>query len=154
MVTNARGELYAPLTISRCRELNLPHQVDDSTSMLGTRSPSPLTNSKDAPPEFRLTTRAATLRHLADPDSKPEDFGRPDTYIRSTRRKRVCYAGGHTEAAIDLARLAGLQANRHTDEILHPDGTMARLPQLREADEWGLSSFRYAISSPTACYGG
>lgn len=84
--------------------------------------------------------RAATLRHLADPDAKPEDFGRPGhVHPLYAQEEGVLRRPGHTEAAIDLARLAGLRPAATLIEILNPDGTMARLPQLREkADEWGL----------------
>lgn len=77
MITNARGELCAPLTLSRCRELQLDHQVQDNTSMLGT----PFTVTCDLLPGCTTGVsahdRAATIRALANPDSKPSDFGRP-----------------------------------------------------------------------------
>ncbi len=140
MVTNARGELCAPLTISRCRELNLPHQVDDNTSMLGTPFTITVDKLEGCTTGVSAHDRAATLRHLADPDAKPEDFGRPGhVHPLYAQEEGVLRRPGHTEAAIDLARLAGLRPAATLIEILNPDGTMARLPQLREkADEWGL----------------
>ena len=140
MVTNARGELCAPLTISRCRELNLPHQVDDNTSMLGTPFTITVDKLEGCTTGVSAHDRAATLRHLADPDAKPEDFGRPGhVHPLYAQAEGVLRRPGHTEAAIDLARLAGLRPAATLIEILNPDGTMARLPQLREkADEWGL----------------
>ncbi|WP_290374392.1 bifunctional 3,4-dihydroxy-2-butanone-4-phosphate synthase/GTP cyclohydrolase II [Paramuribaculum intestinale] len=140
MVTNARGELCAPLTISRCRELNLPHQVDDNTSMLGTPFTITVDKLEGCTTGVSAYDRAATLRHLADPDAKPEDFGRPGhVHPLYAQEEGVLRRPGHTEAAIDLARLAGLRPAATLIEILNPDGTMARLPQLREkADEWGL----------------
>ncbi|MBJ2186508.1 bifunctional 3,4-dihydroxy-2-butanone-4-phosphate synthase/GTP cyclohydrolase II [Paramuribaculum intestinale] len=140
MVTNARGELCAPLTISRCRELNLPHQVDDNTSMLGTPFTITVDKLEGCTTGVSANDRAATLRHLADPDAKPEDFGRPGhVHPLYAQEEGVLRRPGHTEAAIDLARLAGLRPAATLIEILNPDGTMARLPQLREkADEWGL----------------
>lgn len=140
MVTNARGELCAPLTISRCRELNLPHQVDDNTSMLGTPFTITVDKLEGRTTGVSANDRAATLRHLADPDAKPEDFGRPGhVHPLYAQEEGVLRRPGHTEAAIDLARLAGLRPAATLIEILNPDGTMARLPQLREkADEWGL----------------
>ncbi|MDE5920505.1 MAG: bifunctional 3,4-dihydroxy-2-butanone-4-phosphate synthase/GTP cyclohydrolase II [Paramuribaculum sp.] len=140
MVTNARGELCAPLTISRCRELNLPHQVDDNTSMLGTPFTITVDKLEGCTTGVSAHDRAATLRHLADPEAKPEDFGRPGhVHPLYAQEEGVLRRPGHTEAAIDLARLAGLQPAATLIEILNPDGTMARLPQLRErADEWGL----------------
>ncbi len=140
MVTNARGELCAPLTISRCRELNLPHQVDDNTSMLGTPFTITVDKLEGCTTGVSAHDRAATLRHLADPDAKPEDVGRPGhVHPLYAQEEGVLRRPGHTEAAIDLARLAGLRPAATLIEILNPDGTMARLPQLREkADEWGL----------------
>lgn len=140
MVTNARGELCAPLTTSRCRELNLPHQVDDNTSMLGTPFTITVDKLEGCTTGVSAHDRAATLRHLADPDAKPEDFGRPGhVHPLYAQEEGVLRRPGHTEAAIDLARLAGLRPAATLIEILNPDGTMARLPQLREkADEWGL----------------
>lgn len=140
MITNARGELCAPLTISRCKQLELPHQVFDNTSMLGT----PFTITVDKLPGCTTGVsahdRAATLRHLADPDAKPSDFGRPGhVHPLYAQDEGVLRRPGHTEAGVDLARLAGLQPAATLIEILNEDGTMARLPQLRKkADEWGL----------------
>lgn len=140
MVTNARGELCAPLTISRCRQLHLEHQVADNTSMLGT----PFTVTVDKLPGCTTGVsahdRAATINALADPTSTPDIFGRPGhVHPLYAQDQGVLKRAGHTEAAIDLARLAGLTPAAALIEILNPDGTMARLPQLRKrADEWGL----------------
>ncbi len=140
MVTNARGELCAPLTISRCHQLHLEHQVADNTSMLGT----PFTVTVDKLPGCTTGVsahdRAATINALADPASTAEIFGRPGhVHPLYAQDQGVLKRAGHTEAAIDLARLAGLTPAAALIEILNPDGTMARLPQLRErADEWGL----------------
>lgn len=140
MVTNARGELCAPLTISRCRQLHLEHQVADNTSMLGT----PFTVTVDKLPGCTTGVsahdRAATINALADPTSTPDIFGRPGhVHPLYAQDQGVLKRAGHTEAAIDLARLAGLTPAAALIEILNPDGSMARLPQLRKrADEWGL----------------
>ena len=140
MVTNARGELCAPLTIKRCHELNLPHQVEDNTSMRGT----PFTVTVDKLPGCTTGVsahdRAATINALADPTSTPDMFGRPGhVHPLYAQNEGVLRRAGHTEAAIDLARLAGMQPAAALIEILNEDGTMARLPQLRKkADEWGL----------------
>ncbi|MDE6079877.1 MAG: bifunctional 3,4-dihydroxy-2-butanone-4-phosphate synthase/GTP cyclohydrolase II [Duncaniella sp.] len=140
MITNARGELCAPLTISRCEELGLPHQVSDNTSMLGT----PFTVTVDLLPGCTTGVsahdRAATINALADPTRKPEEFGRPGhVHPLYAQDAGVLRRAGHTEAAIDLARLAGMSPAASLIEILNPDGTMARLPELRKkADEWGL----------------
>lgn len=140
MVTNARGELCTPLTIDRCRELKLPHQVSDNTSMLGT----PFTVTVDKLPGCTTGVsahdRAATINALADPESTPDIFGRPGhVHPLYAQNEGVLRRAGHTEAAIDLARLAGMQPAAALIEILNEDGTMARLPQLRKkADEWGM----------------
>ena len=140
MITNARGELCAPLTISRCRQLDLPHQVEENTSMLGT----PFTVTVDLLPGCTTGVsahdRAATIRALADPTVQSKDFGRPGhVHPLYAQDEGVLRRPGHTEASIDLARLAGLQPAATLIEILKPDGTMASLPFLREkADEWGL----------------
>lgn len=140
MVTNARGELCAPLTISRCEELKLTRQVEDNTSMLGT----PFTVTVDKLPGCTTGVsahdRAATINALADPTATADIFGRPGhVHPLYAQNQGVLKRAGHTEAAIDLARLSGLTPAAALIEILNPDGTMARLPQLRErADEWGL----------------
>lgn len=140
MITNARGELCAPLTISRCKQLGLHHQVEENTSMLGT----PFTITVDLLPGCTTGVsahdRAATIRALADPSLDPKDLGRPGhVHPLYAQDAGVLRRAGHTEAAIDLARLAGLAPAASLIEILNPDGTMARLPRLRErADEWGL----------------
>ena len=140
MITNARGELCCPLTISRCKELGLPHQVEDNTSMLGT--PFTITVDKLAGCTTGVSAhdRAATLRALADPASQPADFGRPGhVHPLYAQDEGVLRRPGHTEAGVDLARLAGLNPAATLIEILNEDVTMARLPQLREkADRWGL----------------
>lgn len=140
MITNARGELCAPLSLSRCHELGLSRQVEDNTSMLGT----PFTVTVDLLPGCTTGVsahdRAATIRALADPASTPDMFGRPGhVHPLYAQDAGVLRRSGHTEAAIDLARLAGLQPAASLIEILNEDGTMARLPQLRKkADAWGL----------------
>ena len=140
MITNARGELCAPLSISRCEQLGLHHQVNDNTSMLGTPFTITVDKLEGCTTGVSAHDRAATIRALADPESHPEDFGRPGhIHPLYAQDAGVLRRAGHTEAAIDLARLAGLQPAASLIEILNEDGTMARLPQLRQkADEWGL----------------
>lgn len=140
MITNARGELCAPLTISRCKELGLSHQVEDNTSMLGTPFTITIDKLEGCTTGVSAHDRAATLRALADPASKPESFGRPGhVHPLYAQDEGVLRRPGHTEAGVDLARLAGLFPAATLIEILNEDGTMARLPQLRKkADEWGL----------------
>lgn len=140
MLRYGRGVLCAPITISRARELELPHQVQENTSMLGT----PFTVTVDlldgCTTGVSTHDRAATIRALADPARRPVDFGRPG-HINPlyAQDKGVLKRAGHTEAAVDLARLAGLQPAAALIEILNEDGTMARMPQLKQvAQEHGL----------------
>lgn len=133
MLKNGRGVLCAPITISRARELELDYQVQVNTSMLGT----PFTVTVDlldgCTTGVSVHDRAATIRALADKDRKPADFGRPGHINPLYAQDRgVLKRAGHTEAAIDLARLSGLQPAAALIEILNEDGTMARMPQLKE----------------------
>ena len=140
MLKNARGVLCVPLTISRCKELQLPHQVDNNTSMLGTPFTVTVDKLDGCTTGVSIEDRAATIRALADPTSVAETFGRPG-HINPlyAQDKGVLKRAGHTEAAVDLARLAGLQPASALMEIMSEDGSMARLPELRRlADEWGL----------------
>ncbi len=140
MLKNARGVLCAPLTISRCRELELPHQVDDNTSMLGTPFTITVDKLEGCTTGVSAEDRCATIRALADPESTPQTFGRPG-HINPlyAQDQGVLRRSGHTEAAVDLARLAGLQPAAALMEIMSDDGSMARLPELRrKADEWGM----------------
>ena len=140
MLKNARGVLCAPLTISRCKELGLDRQVQDNTSVLGTPFTVTVDKLDGCSTGVSINDRAATLRALADPSSTPETFGRPGHINPLYAQDRgVLQRAGHTEAAVDFARLAGLQPAGVLMEIMSDDGTMARLPELRKrADEWGL----------------
>ncbi len=140
MLKNARGVLCAPMTISRCRELNLAPQVDDNTSVLGTPFTITVDKLEGCTTGVSIHDRCATLRALADPNSTAETFGRPG-HINPlyAQDMGVLKRAGHTEAAVDLARLAGLQPVGVLMEIMSDDGSMARLPELRKrADEWGM----------------
>ncbi|MDE6276588.1 MAG: bifunctional 3,4-dihydroxy-2-butanone-4-phosphate synthase/GTP cyclohydrolase II [Muribaculaceae bacterium] len=140
MLKNARGVLCAPLTISRCRELELPHQVEDNTSVLGTPFTVTVDKLEGCTTGVSAEDRCATIRALADPMSTAATFGRPG-HINPlyAQDQGVLRRSGHTEAAVDLARLAGLQPAAALMEIMSDDGTMARLPELRQkADEWGM----------------
>lgn len=140
MLKNARGVLCAPITNKRCQELDLEHQVVDNTSMLGTPFTVTVDKLEGCTTGVSTADRAATLRALADPASKPETFGRPGHINPLYAQDRgVLQRAGHTEAAVDLCRLAGLQPAGVLMEVMSDDGTMARLPELRcRADEWGL----------------
>ena len=140
MLKNGRGVLCAPITISRAEELQLPHQVEENTSMLGTPFTVTVDLLEGCTTGVSAHDRAATIRALANPNSKPSDFGRPG-HINPlyAQDKGVLRRAGHTEAAIDLARLAGMQPASALIEILNEDGTMARMTQLQEvAREFGL----------------
>jgi len=140
MLKHARGVLCAPITISRCEELNLPHQVVNNTSMLGTPFTVTIDKLEGCTTGVSAADRAATIRALADPAAKAEDFGRPG-HINPlyAQDKGVLKRAGHTEATIDLARLAGLYPAGALMEIMSDDGTMARLPELRKfADQYNL----------------
>lgn len=140
MLREGRGVLCAPITISRAKELGLPHQVDHNTSMLGTPFTVTVDKLDGCTTGVSASDRAATIKALADPASTPDTFGRPG-HINPLYAQDggVLRRAGHTEAAIDLARLAGMQPAAALIEILNPDGTMARLPQLREkAAELGM----------------
>ncbi len=140
MLKYARGVLCAPITISRCKELELPHQVDENTSILGTPFTVTVDKLEGCTTGVSAHDRAATIRALADPTSKPSTFGRPG-HVNPlyAQDKGVLRRAGHTEAGIDLARLAGLYPAAALMEIMNEDGTMARLPKLRRfADEHGL----------------
>lgn len=140
MLKNARGVLCAPITLERCRELELDRQVEDNTSMLGTPFTVTVDKLEGCTTGVSAADRAATLRALADPDSTPGTFGRPGHINPLYAQDRgVLQRAGHTEAAVDLCRLAGLQPSGVLMEVMNEDGTMARLPELRKrADEWGL----------------
>ena len=140
MLQHGRGVLCAPITEERCAQLGLIHQVQQNTSMLGT----PFTVTVDYLPGCTTGVsahdRAATIKALSDPDSKPEDFGRPGHINPLYAKSRgVLQRAGHTEAAIDLCRLSGLKPCAALIEIMNEDGTMSRMPQLQEvAREYGL----------------
>jgi 3,4-dihydroxy 2-butanone 4-phosphate synthase/GTP cyclohydrolase II len=136
MLQNGRGVLCAPITISRCKELGLPHQVDDNTSMLGTPFTITIDKLDGCTTGVSAADRAATIRALADGSSTPKTFGRPGHISPLYAQDNgVLQRSGHTEAGVDMARLAGLQPAAALIEILNPDGTMARMPQLQEVSK-------------------
>ena len=140
MLKNARGVLCAPITISRAGELGLAPQVLDNTSVLGTPFTVTVDKLEGCTTGVSIHDRCATIRALADPESKPETFGRPG-HINPlyAQNEGVLRRAGHTEAAVDLARLSGLQPAAALMEIMSDDGSMARLPELRQiADAHGM----------------
>ena len=141
MLQHGRGVLCVPLPESRCAELGLMHQVSNNTSMLGTPFTVTVDKLEGCSTGVSAEDRAATIRALADPASKPDTFGRPGHINPLYAQERgVLKRAGHTEAAVDLARLAGLQPVAALIEIMNEDGTMARMPDLEiVAEKYGLS---------------
>ena len=140
MLKHARGVLCAPITIERCKELDLPHQVQDNTSVLGTPFTVTIDKLEGCTTGVSAHDRAETIRALADPAATPQTFGRPG-HVNPlyAQDNGVLRRSGHTEAAIDLCRMAGLYPAGALMEIMNEDGTMARLPQLMEhAREWDM----------------
>lgn len=140
MLKNARGLLCAPITMERCKELDLPHQVTDNTSLLGTPFTVTIDKLEGCATGVSAHDRAETIKALADPASKPETFGRPG-HVNPlyAQDNGVLRRSGHTEATIDLCRMAGFYPAGALMEIMNEDGTMARMPQLQEmAREWNM----------------
>ena len=141
MMRYGRGVLCAPITEERAAELELAMQVSTNTSVHET----PFTVTVDrlgkgCTTGVSMYDRAQTILALADPETKPQDLARPGHICPLRARSRgVLQRAGHTEAAVDLARLSGLQPAAALIEIINEDGTMARLPQLMEvAKQWSM----------------
>lgn len=133
MLKHARGVLCAPITLSRCDELDLPRQVEENTSVLGTPFTVTIDKLEGCSTGVSAHDRAETIKALADPASTPQTFGRPG-HVNPlyAQDNGVLRRSGHTEAAIDLCKLTGLYPAGALMEIMNDDGTMARLPQLLE----------------------
>ncbi len=134
MATHGRGLICTPLIEERCDELGLEMMVDSNNSHFDT----PFTVSidligKGCSTGISATDRAKTVQALIDPETKPKDLGKPG-HIFPLRAKAggVLRRAGHTEAAVDLSRLAGFEPAGLIVEIMNEDGSMARLPQLKE----------------------
>lgn len=136
MLREGRGVLCAPLTSQRCHELDLNMQVEENTSMLGTPFTVTVDLLEGCTTGVSMHDRAETIKALANPSLKPSDLGRPG-HINPLRAqdRGVLVRAGHTEAAIDITKLAGLFPAAALIEIINPDGTMARLPQLKKVSE-------------------
>ncbi len=134
MATHGRGLICAPITRQRCEQLDLELMVPKNTSVHET----PFTVSVDlrghgCSTGISASDRAKTVRALADPATRPEELARPGhIFPLKARQGGVLHRAGHTEASIDLARLAGLQPAGVLVEIMNEDGSMARLPELFE----------------------
>lgn len=132
MATHGRGLICAAISEERCNELELPLMVSSNTSSHATA----FTVSVDLLGQgcttgISASDRAQTLRALVDPATCPDDLGRPGhIFPLKAKRQGVLRRAGHTEAAVDLAKLSGLKAGGVLVEIMNEDGTMARLPQL------------------------
>src|ERR687889_2140953 len=133
MVTHARGLICVPLTEERCDELHLTMQVADNTSFLGTAFTVSVEARRGVTTGISAADRATTILTAVDPKTRPQDLARPG-HVFPLRAKRggVLMRPGQTEASVDMARIAGLQPAAVICEIMNPDGTMARLPQLEE----------------------
>ncbi|WBA43837.1 bifunctional 3,4-dihydroxy-2-butanone-4-phosphate synthase/GTP cyclohydrolase II [Hymenobacter canadensis] len=141
MATHGRGLVCAPLIEQRCEELGLELMVGRNTALHAT----PFTVSIDllkngVTTGISASDRSKTILALIDPDTKPEELGKPGhIFPLRARKEGVLRRAGHTEAAIDLSRLAGFEPAGVLVEILKEDGEMARLPELREiATKWNL----------------
>lgn len=133
MLRHGRGVLCAPISLERCKQLDLEFQVQRNTSMLGTPFTVTVDKLEGCTTGVSCHDRCETIKALANPNSKPEDFGRPGHINPLYAQDRgVLARAGHTEAAVDLSRLCGLQPAACLIEILNEDGTMARMPQLQD----------------------
>lgn len=140
LARHARGLICAPLTADRAEELGLGPMVPDNTCRLGTAFTVSVDLVGGTTTGISAHDRAATIRALVDPSARPEDFARPGhVFPLVAKSGGVLRRAGHTEAAVDLAQLAGLAPVGVLCEVLDEDGSMARLPRLREiAAELGL----------------
>ena len=133
MATYARGLVCMPLTEERCDELHLTMQVADNTSFLGTAFTVSIEARKGVTTGISASDRATTVLTAVDPATRPQDLARPGHIFPLRARKGgVLVRPGQTEASVDMARIAGLTPAGVICEIMNPDGTMARLPQLEE----------------------
>ncbi len=136
MLKHGRGVLCATLTEERCDELELEMQAQTNTSIHSTPFTVSVDKLEGCTTGVSTADRAATLLALADPESKPETFGRPGHIFPLKAKSRgVLRRAGHTEAGVDLARLAGLYPASALIEIMNDDGSMARLPELMKLSE-------------------
>jgi 3,4-dihydroxy 2-butanone 4-phosphate synthase/GTP cyclohydrolase II len=133
MVTHARGLLCVPVTTEQARRLKLDLMVKESSDPQGTAFTVSVDAKEGTTTGISAAERALTARVLADPESKPEDLRRPGhIFPLAAKKGGVLKRAGHTEAAVDMARMAGLNPSGAICEIMNDDGSMARLPQLLE----------------------
>ena len=145
MIKQARGLVCVPLEEKRINELNLPPMVDNNTDSHETGFTVSV-DYKDTDTGISAEERALTVQKLVDPECKPSDFNRPGhIFPLSAKKGGVLRRAGHTEAAVDLAQLAGLKPAGVICEIIKDDGTMARLPELEKfADKYDLKLINIA----------
>jgi 3,4-dihydroxy 2-butanone 4-phosphate synthase/GTP cyclohydrolase II len=133
MATHARGLICMPLTEERCDELHLTMQVADNTSYLGTAFTVSIEARKGVTTGISASDRATTILTAVDPQTRPQDLARPGhIFPLRARAGGVLMRPGQTEASVDMSRIAGLYPAGVVCEIMNPDGTMARLPELEE----------------------
>lgn len=136
MITHGRGLLCAPLTEERCAELDLDMQVTNNTSIHATPFTVSIDKLEGCTTGVSASDRAATLLALCDASSRPDTFGRPGhVFPLRAKTRGVIRRAGHTEAAVDLARMAGLYPAGVLIEIMNEDGSMARMPELLKLRE-------------------
>jgi len=140
MARHARGLICVPLTAQRLDELKIPMMVQENTSAHGTAFTVSVEAAHHVTTGISAHDRAQTIKTLIDPNSKPDDIARPGhIFPLRARDGGVLVRAGHTEASVDLARLAGLYPAGVICEIMNEDGSMARLPQLEDtAQEYKL----------------
>ncbi len=146
MATNGRGLVCMPVSVERLGELQIPLMVADNTTPHGTAFAVSIGAKGKITTGISASDRAVTIRAVADPATKPSDLSRPG-HVFPLRAKPggVLERAGHTETAVDLARLAGLAPVGVLCEIMNEDGTMARLPQLQKvAQRFGLKMITVA----------
>ncbi|MGH9902072.1 MAG: 3,4-dihydroxy-2-butanone-4-phosphate synthase, partial [Pyrinomonadaceae bacterium] len=133
MATRARGLICMPLTEERCDELQLTMQVADNTSYLGTAFTVSIEARKGVTTGISAADRATTILTAVDPQTRPQDLARPGhVFPLRARKGGVLVRTGQTEAIVDMARIAGLSPAGVICEIMNPDGSMARLPELEQ----------------------
>jgi 3,4-dihydroxy 2-butanone 4-phosphate synthase/GTP cyclohydrolase II len=133
MATHARGLICMPLTEERCDDLHLTMQVADNTSYLGTAFTVSIEARKGVTTGISAADRATTILTAVDPKTRPQDLARPGhVFPLRARTGGVLMRPGQTEASVDMARIAGLYPAGVICEIMNPDGTMARMPELEK----------------------
>jgi 3,4-dihydroxy 2-butanone 4-phosphate synthase/GTP cyclohydrolase II len=133
MATHGRGLICLPMTVERLDELKIPLMVEENTSRYGTAFCVSVEARHDVTTGISAADRARTIRVAVDPRTRPEDLVRPGhVFPLRAHKGGVLKRAGQTEASVDLCRLGGLTPAAVICEVMNPDGTMARLPQLRE----------------------